>query len=268
MEFIDFHTHVYPDAIAPKAAESVRQFYSLGNRAMDGTVSMLLRQGQAAGTSRYVILPVAMRPERTRHINDYILQQVAQQPAFLGFGTIHAAMDNLVEEVDYIWEKGLRGLKMHPDSQVFAIDDARLFPVYEQIQGKLPVLFHMGDVRYDYSHPARLRRVLELFPELQVIAAHFGGYGMYDEAYTQLKDTNCFFDVSSSLMFMEDGVAETYINRYGAERFVYGSDYPMWNPQEEMQRFLKLRLTSQQFEQIAHKTAESILQLALQAVKV
>ena len=259
LKFIHFHTHVYPDAIAPKAADSIRQFYSLGNDALDGTVKMLLEKGQQAGTWRYVILPVAMRPDRTRHINDFILQQLALHPEFFGFGTVHAAMENLMEEVAYIQEKGLRGIKMHPDSQVFAIDDERLFPVYEQIQGHLPVLFHMGDHRFDYSHPARLRHVLDLFPKLQVIAAHFGGYEIYEQAYDLLKDTDCLFDVSSSLMFMGEGVAESYINRYGAERFVYGSDYPMWDPAEEMQRFLRLKLTDDQFEQIAHKTAEKIL---------
>jgi predicted TIM-barrel fold metal-dependent hydrolase len=72
---------------------------------------------------------------------------------------------------------------------------------------------------------------------------------------------DCFFDVSSSLMFMGEGVAEGYINYYGADRFVYGSDYPMWDPVVEMERFLKLKLTDEQFEQIAHKTAEGILGL-------
>ncbi len=259
MEFIDFHTHVYPDAIAPKAADSIRVFYGFGEKAMDGTVKTLLERGDAAGTHRFVILPVAMRPDRTRHINDFILEQLALEPRFFGFGTVHAAMDNLMDEVDYIQAKGLRGIKMHPDSQVFPIDDERLFSVYEQIQGKLPILFHMGDHRFDYSHPARLRRVLDMFPKLQVIAAHFGGYEIYEEAYNHLKDTDCFFDVSSSLMFMGDGVAESYVNRYGAERFVYGSDFPMWDPVVEMQRFLRLKLTDDQFEQIAHKTAKGIL---------
>lgn len=261
MEFIDFHTHVYPDAIASKAADSVREFYSLGNDTMNGTVDMLLQKGDAAGTTRYVILPVALRPDRVRHINDFILEQLAKEPRFFGFGTIHAGMEHITDEVDYIMENGLKGLKMHPDSQVFSIDDERLFPVFEQVQGKLPIMFHMGDRRYDYSHPARLKRVLELFPRLQVIAAHFGGYSMYEEAYVQLKGKDCFFDVSSSLMFMDEGVAESYINRYGAERFVYGSDYPMWDPQVEMERFLKLKLSDSQREQIAHKTAEYLLNI-------
>ncbi len=261
MKFIDFHTHVYPDTIALKAANSIREFYSLGNETMDGSVKMLLEKGAAAGTWRYVILPVAVRPENTRHINNFILEQLTKHPEFLGFGTIHAETENLMEEVDHIQKNGLRGIKMHPDFQVFALDDPRLFPMYEQIQGKLPIMLHIGDRRYDYSHPARLRHLLQLFPKLQVIAAHFGAYELYAEAYDLLKDTNCFFDVSSSLMFMEEGVAENYINRYGADRFVYGSDYPMWDPSVEMQRFLRLKLTDEQFEQIAHKTAENILNL-------
>ncbi len=260
MKFIDFHTHVYPEAIAAKAADSVRAFYEgQGNPTVHGTTKMLLERGTMAGVSQFVILPVAMRPDRTRHINDFILEEAAKEPRFIGFGTIHAAMENIMDEVDYIREKGLRGIKMHPDSQVFDIDDPRLLPVYEHIEGKLPVILHMGDKRFDYSHPKRLRRVLDMFPKLQVIAAHFGAYQIHEEAYESLKDKDCFFDVSSSLMFMDEGVAENYINQYGAERFVYGSDFPMWDPVVEMERFLKLKLTDSQFEQIAHKTAERIL---------
>ena len=170
-------------------------------------------------------------------------------------------MEGIAEETQRILELGLRGIKMHPDTQEFTIDDPRLFGVYEAIQGRIPVIFHMGDRRYDFSQPARLRRVLELFPRLDVIAAHFGGYGMYEEAYGQLKDKNCIFDISSSIMFMEDGVAETYIRKYGAERMAYGTDYPLWDPIREVAVFKSLKLTDEEFEQIAHKTAERFLNL-------
>ena len=62
-------------------------------------------------------------------------------------------------------------------------------------------------------------------------------------------------------MFMEEGLAEKYINHYGADRFVYGSDFPMWDPVVEMERFLRLKLTDDQKEQIAHITAEGILNI-------
>ena len=262
MRIIDFHIHVYPDAIASKAADNVRAFYNgIGNEAIDGRVQTLLEHGDKAGITEFVILPVATKPERTRHINEFIIRQANAQPRFYGFGTVHADMDGLMEEVDFIQQNGLRGIKIHPDYQTFAIDDPRMFPVYEQIQGKQPVIFHMGDLRYDYSHPARLRNVLNQFPNLQVVAAHFGGYQMREIAKEVLTDTNCLFDTSSSLMFMEPGVAESYIRHYGAERFVYGTDYPMWDPVIEVERFFRLNLTDDEKEQIAWKTAAELLRV-------
>lgn len=261
MHIIDIHSHVYPPAIARKAAASIREFYQLGTAELDGTTDTLLQVGNRAGIDRFVILPVAIHPDKTRHINDFILEQVAQEERFAGFGTVHAGMENIGDEAQYIMDKGLKGIKMHPDTQGFAIDDPRLFPVYETVQGKSTVFLHMGDKRYDYSHPARLRRVLELFPRLDVVAAHFGGYSMYETAYELLHDKDCIFDVSSSLMFMDEGVAEKYIGAYGAQRLAFGTDYPLWDPVEEVQRFMRLKLTDDQFEQIAHKTAEEFLKL-------
>lgn len=262
MRIIDFHTHIYPDAIAEKAADNVRAFYDgLGNPKIDGSVKTLLQRADKAGISEFVILPVATKPERTRHINEFIISQAAIQNRFYGFGTVHAAMEGLMDEVEFICNNGLMGIKIHPDYQEFAIDDPRLFPVYEHIQGKMPVIFHMGDLRYDFSHPARLRHLLNLFPELQVIAAHFGGYQMRDVAREELTNTNCLFDTSSSLMFMQSGVAEEFIRHYGAERFVYGSDFPMWDPEVELQRFLSLSLTDDEREQIFWKTAAQLLEI-------
>lgn len=262
MRIIDIHTHIYPDEIALKATNSVREFYQLGmDGKMDGTVSMLLEQGKKAGISQFVVLPVAIRPDRVQGINNFIFAQTKLHDDFIGFGTVHAKMEGIAQEAERIMAMGLRGIKIHPDSQKFAIDDLRLFPMYEAIQGKIPVMLHMGDLRYNYSHPVKLRKILDNFPRLHAVAAHFGGYGMYEEAYDLLKDTNCIMDISSSLMFMEEGVAEKYINAYGAERMAYGSDYPLWDPVEEVRKFLQLKLTPEQQEQIAWKTAHRFLKL-------
>ena len=259
MQIIDFHTHIYPDSIAHKAAESIREFYDIGEGTLDGTVVQLHECCKEAGIDRCVVLPVGLKPNHVGHINDFIVEQTRINPQFTGFGTVHAAMTDLTKETERIIAMGLHGIKMHPDSQVFPIDDPRLFPCYEILQDKLPVIFHMGDHRYDYSHPARLRNVLDQFPRLEVIAAHFGGYSMYETAYQALKGKECFFDISSSLMFMPNGVAEKYINIYGAERMVFGSDFPLWDPRLEVKRFLELDLSPEQFEQIAYKTAQHIL---------
>ena len=84
---------------------------------------------------------------------------------------------------------------------------------------------------------------------------------MYETAFDLLHDTNCVFDVSSSLMFLPEGDAEKYINGYGAERLAFGSDYPLWDPIIELERFMRLKLTDDQFEKILSKTAKRILKL-------
>ena len=262
MQIIDIHTHIYPSKIAQKATNSVRDFYQIpGSGNMDGTVELLRQRGAIAGISRYTVLPVSNAPGRVQSINRFILEQTQIYQDFIGFGTVHAAMPDIEAEVQWILDHGLKGIKMHPDSQRFPIDDPRLHPVYDAVQGKIPVMLHMGDPRYNYSHPVRLRHVMDIFPQLQVIAAHFGGYQMFDIAKEQLYDTNCIFDISSAMMFMEPGEAERYINIYGAERMAYGTDYPLWDPVEEVQRFQRLKLTGAQFDQISHRTAQYILGL-------
>ncbi len=259
MRIIDFHTHIYPQKVAQKATDSICDFYKLEGGGMCGTASQLLERGDMAGISEFVVLPVAIKPDHVRSINNFITEQVAENDRFYGFGTVHAEMENICCEVDYIISNGLLGIKMHPDTQLFNIDDERLFPMYEMIEGRLPVIFHTGDKRYDFSHPARLRRVLDKFPKLVAIAAHFGGYSMQDTAYKYLKDTSCYMDISSSLMFMKQGEAEHYINAYGAERMLYGTDFPLWDPAIEVKRFLSLNLTDSQFEKIAYQNALSLL---------
>lgn len=261
MKIIDIHTHVYPEKIAPAAIRTVREFYRLESCDMDGTASMLLRRGKEAGICQFVLMPVANRAEQVDSINRFISRQAAENPAFVGFGAIHADLPDIGSEVERIAAMGMKGIKVHPDFQKFPIDDPRLFPMYETLRGKLPVLFHMGDPRYDFSHPARLRRVLENFPGLEAIAAHFGGHTMQETACELLKDTTCFFDISSTMMFLPKKDVERYISVYGAERLAFGTDYPLWDPVSEVEQFLSLDITMAEKEQIAHKTAERILKL-------
>lgn len=260
MHFIDIHTHIYPDMVAEKAAQSIRDFYKIGDT-MNGTVQMLLDRGGQVGIEKFVALPVAIRADRVQSINNFIHQQTLEYDCFVGFGTVHADMQDIPGEVERIIGMGLRGIKIHPDCQKFDIDDPKLFPLYDSIQGRIPIILHMGDQRYSHSHPARLRHIMDEFPKLEVIAAHFGGYTVYETARQELQDTNCIMDVSSSLMFMEPGVAEKYINLYGAERLAFGTDYPLWDPVKEVQRFLDLKITPEQKEQIAWKTAKEFLHL-------
>lgn len=260
MKLIDIHTHVYPEKVARKATLSVCDFYEIPSD-NTGTSAELLEKGSRVGVEKYLILPVAIRPDQVVAINNFIKTECDAHDEFIGFGTVHAGMDDIIGEIDHIRSLGLRGIKMHPDTQFFNIDDERLYPMYEEIQGELPIYLHTGDYRYDYSHPRRLRRVLEDFPKLQAVAAHFGGWSVQDVAQEYLRDTNCLVDVSSSLMFLDPEKAVEYIRAFGTERVMYGSDFPLFSPDTEFERFLSLPLTQTEKEQIAYKTATEFLGL-------
>jgi len=127
------------------------------------------------------------------------------------------------------------------------------------LQGRLPVLMHCGDYRTEYSHPRRMARVLELFPRLTVIAAHFGGWSVFDLALEYFKDRRCYMDVSSAIPYLGHKRAVELIRIYGAERFLFGSDYPMWDPGDCLKEFLELDLTDAERERILCGTAKEIL---------
>lgn len=259
MKIIDFHTHIYPDRIAEKATRATCTFYGLDTDQV-GSVSELLARGAAAGVTRYVIHPVATHPTGVRHINEHTLAVVREHPEIEGFGTIHPDMEDACDELEFIRASGLKGLKLHPDMQMCQSDDERLWPVYETCcQLGLPVLIHCGDRTRDYSHPRHLRRALDRFPELTVIAAHMGGWSLWDEAFEYLGPTNCYLDISSCTMFMPAEQVVTYIRAFGAHRVLFGTDFPVWNPTTEVQTLMSLPLTDEEKQMIAYRNAERLL---------
>lgn len=256
---IDFHAHIYPEKIAGKAAAAIGEFYNIP-MSREGTVKTLLESGQKGGIGRFVVFSAAIVPEKVQTVNDYIASSCRENPELTGFGTLHPDMKNPQDEIERLIGLGLRGLKFHPDMQRFNIDDERMMNIYAASEGRLPVIFHTGDYRYTYSHPSRLARVLDNFPKLCAVAAHFGGWSIFDIAYDYFHSRKCYFDVSSSLPFIGKRHAAELIRSYGAERFLFGSDYPMWDPSECVKEFMEVTLTDSERELILWKNAAALLE--------
>lgn len=253
---IDCHCHIYPEKIALKAVESISEFYHLP-MCYDGRLETLLSASKENGVTHSVIFSVATKPAQVRSINRFIAEMVAQNPnRFIGLGTLHPDSDNIQEEVEEIIRLGLKGVKLHPDIQRIALDDKRCDRIYQACEGVLPVLVHAGDSRYDYSNPNRLKNVLEKYPKLTVIGAHFAGYSVWDEAEKQLSGyQNLYVDCSSSLALITKEKALKIIRTYGAERVLYATDFPMWSFEEELKRIQALGLTKKEKQQIFYKNA-------------
>ena len=225
-----------------------------------GTAGELLRVSAENGIALNVVLPVAVKPSGVTHINDFAVKMQQEHKEFYCFGTIHAGMENIEDEVSRLMELGLHGIKLHPDTQLFDIDDERMLPVYEMIEGKIPLMVHSGDFRYGYSHPERLRRVMKQFPDLVCIAAHFGGWSMPDEGVKYLSDMEkCFVDISSSFTDITIQKGEELVSLFGEDRVLFASDFPLGSPAVEKENLLKMNISDSVREKIAYKNAERLL---------
>lgn len=262
MKVFDAHCHIYPAKIAQKAAAATATFYDNLGKTYDGTVQTLFAEGEGIG--QFLVQSVATKPEQVRHINEFIAAEVAQFPDRLyGFGALHPQSETLTGDIAHLRELGLHGVKLHPDIQRFRLDSKECFALCEQCEGVLPLLLHTGDRRYSFSNPEQLLPMLRRFPKLTVIAAHFGGYSVWDEATAQLagRFENLWVDCSSSFFAMDDAHAKELIYAYGAERVLFGTDYPMWNPAQELGRFLALQLPQRDGENILYNNAARLFGL-------
>lgn len=253
---IDSHCHVYPDAIAQRAAAGTSNFYNMPSR-FDGKISTLLEQGEKVGIEHFIVQSVATTPKQVSSINHFIAESVASgNGRFTGLGTLHPDSDNVEAEIEEIIKLGLKGVKLHPDIQRFCIDDERMSKVYGLCEGRLPILMHTGDSRFDFSNPNRMKPVLEKYPDLTVIGAHFGGWSVWDDATRMLsKYKNFFVDCSSSFYAMTPEKARELIFAYGTDRVLFGTDYPMWDIEAEMERFMSIELTDTEREDIFYNNA-------------
>lgn len=257
---IDAHCHIYPEKIASRATAGTDSFY--GEHSLcSGTVGELIEKGTAAGIDRFIVQSVATSPKQVKSINEFIAAEVEKSGGrLIGLGTLHPDSGDIKGDIKHLTELGLHGVKLHPDIQDFKIDDYRCLKIYELCEElHLPILMHTGDSRYDRSNPNRLRPVMEIYTGLTVVAAHLGGWSVWDEAKRKLTNLpNLYFDCSSSFGYMSNEKAREMIKTYGCDRVLFGTDYPMWLPKNEVDSCLSLGFTDEEYELIFHKNAEKI----------
>lgn len=260
---IDCHCHIYPEKIASKAVAGTDRFY--GTVAVGtGLVEDMLERADRAGVDKALVQSVATTPHQVSSINHFIANEVEKHPdRLIGFGTLHPASENIVADLRELLSLGLKGVKLHPDIQDFKIDDYRALSIYEACEAHgVPILFHAGDSRYDRSNPNRLVPVLRIYNRLTVIAAHFGGYSMWEEAAEALAGLpNLYVDCSSSMPFLSDEKIKEYIRRFGDDRVLFGSDYPMWTAEREIPRLLSLNLPKESYRKIFSENIMALLGL-------
>ena len=214
---------------------------------------------------------------RPRVPNELVAQACRDHPnSFVGFGSVDPLKgDRAVEELERIADLGLKGVKLHPSLQAFAPDEERFFPLYERCEDLgLIVLFHTGTsgigagqpggqgIRLDYARPIRLDAPAASFPDLQIIAAHFGYPWHLELLAMALHKTNLHIDISGwAPRYIPAEVMRDMKGRL-QDQFVFGSDYPFISPQRCLEELATLEIPEPVLQKVLAGNGKRLLGLS------
>ncbi len=258
---VDSHIHVWPEKIAKLAlANPIDSLERIG----DGTVGGAIAAMERAGIDRAVSLGVADTPERLDKANAYAASLDPEH--FVGFGSVHPAA-SVETNIESLRRHGLRGAKLHPFFQDYALDDPRLAQILDAMQGEFAIIAHVGQGdepgAVPVATPAMMARLVREFPRLEIVAAHFGGYLELEVAEATIMGLPVFVDTSwpPGLAALDPRRVRRYIERHGPDRVSFATDWPMADPERERGEIEALGLAAPDLEAVLGGNMERLLGL-------
>jgi predicted TIM-barrel fold metal-dependent hydrolase len=232
---VDCHMHVWPDHIADamqaqRPAGMQLQF--------DGKLSGLLRTMDETGIDRGLALGVGIKASVVERTNEFIGS--VPRDRLVPVGTVHPEL-SVETNLASLLDNGIRGVKLHPLFQTLDFRDPRVVDICTALADHdLPVIAHVGAGAGDEANrrgaPDALSALVDAVPALTVIACHFGGYHRLDEARQHVVGSRVILETSwpPALAELEREQVVELIRTHGADRVVYGSDWPMADPAAEI----------------------------------
>lgn len=264
---IDFHSHIFPDKIAPSAirslSDSIVRYQNVRYRHYTrGTLDSILSSMKRNRVDMSVILPIATKPTQTNTINAFAKKIRSEK--IVSFGSLHPQQDDWESVLESLAQDGFKGIKLHPEYQSFFVDSPRSIAILKKAEELgLYVTLHTG---FDYGmpepahcQPDRLKNVLEYVSGRYIIAAHLGAFGNWDEVEKHLVGTQINFDTAFISKFISPEQCKRIIKNHGADKVLFGSDSPWHDPHLEYDFIRSLGLSEQENELIFYKNALKIL---------
>ena len=210
--------------------------------------------------------------------NDWCAAFVKEHPNlsfFCGVDPVRMTEDEMLSGIDRWMAAGAKGVKIVPATLRIFGDDERLLPLYDYCcrQG-VPLLTQSAGnpapgQDLAYAQPATFGRVLPQFPDLRLIFAHMAYFPyLPDNGADELAElTSRYANVSADLSLRLGAVADgaepaewlvSTIRRLGADRVLFGTNFPLADQARSVEAFRRLPLTDEERELIAHKNFERI----------
>ena len=264
---IDFHTHIFPDALAPRAIASL-QFTAGIPVAFDGTVGGLTALMKREGVDLSIVLNTVTNERQVDKVNAFALETARNHGSLIPFCSVHPLNDNIYGRLKEYKDLGIKGVKHHPDYVGIAFDDERMHPLLSAVSDLgMPLVIHTG---YDpvspnlmHATPDMILNVLDRFPDLILVAAHLGGVNVWDEVADKLCGRNLYLDTAFCCerigITAEQG--RKIFDRHPHEKILFGSDAPWATPGEVLDFISKLGLSEESMELVLCQNAKKLLGL-------
>ena len=269
---VDFHAHAFPDALAERSVAYLSEKASVPAFA-DGTVKGLAEAASRVRADYALVLPVVTRPSQFHSVNAFAKrinegEFDAYGVKLISFGGIHPDDEDIAGELAAIKAMGLKGVKLHPDYQATFIDDPKYLRLIETAaEMGLLVSVHAGlDYGFqDCTHctPARAKNMLRLTGAENVILAHMGGFGMWQEVYDLLVGEKVYFDTGVVARYMDRALAAEIIRAHGADKVLFATDSPWASYEDSVEFVSSLDITDRQKNMIFGENAARLLGLKL-----
>jgi len=259
---IDIHTHAWPHKVAQKARENLEATFKV-KLVGEPTVKTLLDFMQKNKVDISVICGVAVRAELVPAINDWLFSVRSEKIKV--FCAMHPEYPLWEEELDRIKKNG-DGIKFQPEFQDFYVDDEKVYPIYAQAEKlNIPILFHCGEelsgTMLVRSSPERILKVKEAFPDLKIIAAHFGGFKFWNEVEKYLLGKDIYLDTSFFFDYLPKNKILSMFSQHRPERLLFGTDFPLIDQKKDIDFLRGLKLQADLEEKIFFLNAKELLRL-------
>jgi uncharacterized protein len=213
----------------PEGAEIFDAHVHLGHDidGQTGVYEELERLNDAAGVSRCFMFCMD-EPDRHpafRVPNDRSLEYARRSEGRLIPFVRLDLTESPIEEAERCLDLGARGIKLHPRAQRFMLNDERLAPIFALAdERRVPILIHGGRGLPPISD--HLARLVEQYPEVQLIIAHAGIADLAGLAGRFAGKAGVFFDTSvwSPVDLL------SFFHLVSPEQVLYASDYPYARP--------------------------------------
>lgn len=197
-----------------------------GKRAVD--VDGLLEAMDTAGIDEALVWHVAQRDADPLTGNDILARAIAPHERLFGCWALlppqTGEMGRIEDWFAAAFKSRVRAVTAWPAENRFLLRAEVFGEVFqEMIARRVPLLYRCSSGAAGDSW-SRLYDLLRDFPELTVILSNVGCWGP-DRLFRPLLDAyaNLYLETSEYIL---DGGIEAFIERYGAARLLYGSDFP------------------------------------------